>query len=383
MKNRKRKQRRQPKGEMPKDIEFEYGEHMLQQLRMQLLSLPQDKQADRARAPIMAQMAQVYWRIGKTDEAINIWQQNLKIAEEIKDDMLWSLSVMGLSAIYSQEGNDEEAIKYSQMALSKDPNNPDAMMSLGSACYNSGKSDEALMWWLRVIEHKPNEFFAYECVAGYYIDKHDYDTAQTYFDQVIKRNPDSLTVYGSLGNMYLTQGRYKEALVQFKEAVRLQPRAHIPYNNVGNCYLRMGNHEKARLHYEKSIRLNADEALWPNIGMGLLYRSLPNGKGLAKSAAFFQKAIEIYHSGKAKIHSTTMGHRSRYAMALTGLGDDKAAVAWQEILDDPKSHIDFDYALVADCVESIKVIADCDDPPPNVGTILAMLEQERQNRLGN
>ncbi|MEM7531600.1 MAG: tetratricopeptide repeat protein [Chloroflexota bacterium] len=347
---------------------------------MQLLSLPQDKGLERKRVQIMVNMAQVYWRIGQGEAAVDVWQQVMRMAEAMRDDELWVVSAVGLCAINIQIAKPEEALKYSKMAYYKAPDNPDTMQSLGDAYYKLGNEEEAMKWWHRTLEKKPNSAFTYECMARCYAFQQDYETAERYFQKVIDIDPEDHTVYGSLGNMYLTQERYKEAIEQYKKLIRIQTGEHLPFNNLANCYMRMGNYDKARRYFEKSIKTNRNEALWPNIGLGLVYRRLPEGKGLAKSKAHFERALQIYEKGNAKFHSTMTGHESRYAMALAGLGDERAVAVWQSVLDDLKNDGVFDYPLLVDCIHSLKVLAECDDPPPNVDTILDMLEEERQNQ---
>ncbi|MEM7530711.1 MAG: tetratricopeptide repeat protein [Chloroflexota bacterium] len=379
MKSIKRKQRK-PKGNTPLNLEYEFNEHKLQQLRIQLLSLPQDKSAERQRVHILANMAQVYWRIGQGDAAIDTWKQVMHKAETMRDDYLWVISAIGLAAVHRQTAKVDEALEYSWMAYYKAPDNPETMQCLGDTHNRAGNGEEAMKWWLRTLEKNPNSIFTYECIARHYAEQWDYETAETYFQKAIDMDPDSQTVYGGLGNMYLTQGRYKEAVEQYKQLIRTQPGEHLPITNLANCYMRMGKYEKARRTFEKSVKTNRKEALWPNIGLGLLYRRLPEGKGLAKSKAYFERALQIYEKGNAKFHSTMTAHESRYALALAGLGDAQAVAAWQGILDDLKNAGVFDYPLLVDCIHSLKVLADCDEPPPNVDTILAMLEQERQNQ---
>ena len=357
----------------------EHSEHRLKQLQIQLLTLSQSKAMNRQRAQVMGQIATIYWRLHKIEASVHMWQQVLSFTEEERDDFLTLIAYMALATIYGQNGKIDEAFNYANLALEQDADFPDVVMTMGNT-YNYADNDEAAIeWWDRAVELDEEFTIAHESLGCLHAQRREYEKAHFYFDKVLVLNPESISIYLSLGNMYITQGYYKKALAEYKKAIKADPTEGLPYNNLGNCYLRMGDLDKARRSFKKGIEADPEEALWPSVGMGIVYRSLPNKKAHAKSVEFFQQGLALHKIGKARLQSGRLEFDSRRAMAWMGLGDERAISAWQKILSlsNPKL---LKYSSLLDCIYSVKFLAECKYPPPDAAEILALLEAELQRR---
>jgi|GEM_PF-3854510 len=353
--------------------DIENSDYELKQLQLRLMTLSQDKAKDSTRAGIMAQMAIIYWREYDADASLNLWKRVETICREQKEYGLLTITGIGMAGVYGQIDEVEKAFEYANLTLELEPENPDSMFAMANCYSHAGDLENARIWYHRTIEAAPDFTFGIESLADAYAHDNQYTEAQIYFDMALKISPDSSSAYLLLGNMQSAQERYDEALENFKMAVKFNGESAIPHNNLGNCHLRMGQREKAHRCFKKAIEIDDNDTLYPNVAMGVLYRSHSNPKAQEKSREFFEKALEIFKIGKCRLKAEWMVYDSRGAIILTGLGDEEALPMWRRLLAtvEPRH---MEYAVILDCVHLVGMMAQCNDPPSDAQAAYILLE---------
>ncbi len=316
--------------EKHKDMDISDG--ALQQARMKVLMLPQNAMFNRQRGRALTDLASIYWKRLEFDEAISIWKQLINMSHQENDRAALGLSYAALATTYSQKGEYLLAIENAKKALAYEPNVPTVMHMLGSAYDAAGDDDNAFLWWRRLIKQHPTFQFTYEMIGGLHFRRGEFVEAEKFLLKALELEPESDVGINELGNMYVTLGRYEEALARFRDAMRLHPDSASAYNNAGNCYMKMGRYEESRRMYLKRIEVRARDALSAHIGLGMISRLEPTPKALEASVRYFQRGLEIYKSGKARLLARIIEHEARGAIILTGLSDPSCVEVWQTLL---------------------------------------------------
>ena len=117
--------------------------------------------------------------------------------------------------------NPELALKYANLASSKDPNYGRAYYTKGFAYYNLGKHELA-------IEN---------------------------FSKAIEIDPNIAESYNSRGWVYGTLSDYVNAIKDFTKAIELDPKYKLAYNNRAMAYLEINENEKACSDFQKVCEL--------------------------------------------------------------------------------------------------------------------------------
>lgn len=344
--------------------------------------LPQSRMTDRQRKQILVELATVYWARNEYPPAFSVWQQVLKIAEEEEDLVFQGMALAAIAVCSAHGGDADAAIEYAQRALIFNPNNAEALLAMGIAYDFAGDYDNALLWLKRLTRYHPEFQQAYVFLAAIYVRLAQYDVAEDFFkkatelgDQNRRKQDwvqDDESALNGLGNMYIMQGRYEEAQKVFKTLISQYPNRPLTYNNLGNCYLHMGQIQDAKRMYEKRVRMRPDDALWTVIGLGLIYRTIPKERALARSHRYFQQAHEIYESQQARILAGRLiEHDALGAVALIGLDSADALSAWEAIVTNPDSQI-VGPGMWSEWLFSLNMLAGSQRPPTCIQAAIAL-----------
>jgi tetratricopeptide (TPR) repeat protein/HEAT repeat protein len=95
-----------------------------------------------------------------------------------------------ISEIETEAHHDQAAIKWSQMALAKSPNDPTAYLHLAERYMEMQKLDKAIGAYAKVIELDPRNWKAYFALGGLYVDTGKDEDATELYHQVLRRASD-------------------------------------------------------------------------------------------------------------------------------------------------------------------------------------------------
>jgi tetratricopeptide (TPR) repeat protein len=163
-------------------------------------------------------MANTLANAGKTDEAIEHYQQALRLKPDYAE------SYNNLGVLLARAGKIPQAIEDYQKALSLKPDYAKAHNNLGLALAAAGRSDQA-------IEH---------------------------LQQAVRLEPDYAEAHNNLGVALTQAGKTEEGIEHFRRVLRLQPESAKAHYNLGSALARLGRTDEAVQSYNRFLQLAPD-----------------------------------------------------------------------------------------------------------------------------
>ncbi len=144
-----------------------------------------------------------------------------------------------IASIYAKNNDFENAKKYIELSLGKNPENRQAK-ELKS--YISDKETEKLL---------ANAVSLYE--------NQKYDEAVNIFSKIIKENPTNATVYYYRAMAYDSLKEYQKAIVDYTSTLKYAPEMSIAYYSLGVDYDAIQNYQAAKENYKKYVQSNLED----------------------------------------------------------------------------------------------------------------------------
>jgi tetratricopeptide (TPR) repeat protein len=190
-------------------------------------------------------------------------------------------------------GNFTEAAAHYQRIVSREPDNVNACIGLGSALCILGRTDEAVKALDDCITRMPNQ-------AGLYLERGlcrqskrppDLKRAEQDYRMALAVDPGNAPAHNQLGLLYQSIGNQDAAMTEFKAAIEADPDMFAAYNNLGASLIAVGDYNGAISFIQQAIKkrpalrgLN----LYQNLGVAFLQA----GKyGRAEAAFLIEIAI--------------------------------------------------------------------------------------------
>ena len=239
--------------------------------------------------------------------------------DEILDELYYQLSL-----IYSDMGNNEQALKYVQEAMKiskvikyyyarayyyKYKKDFDNALSDYNYCIDKFPEDtfayvreaeiykamkdfeKSIALYKKVLEINDHHEFANHEIAEIYNQKGDLITALPYYTRQLEVNKTAYCLV-SRGIAYDRLMRYDEALKDYQEAMELEPENPHPYNNAGIVYMEKNDFETAIKYLKKAIENMGDEPykyFFKNIG-----RSYTKLKKYDEAIKYYDEGLKYF-----------------------------------------------------------------------------------------
>jgi tetratricopeptide (TPR) repeat protein len=187
---------------------------------------------------------------GENEEAIRFLNAAIEKDPENPDFKYY------LGTFYEDMGDFESAEKFISQAIEKEPDNPRYFFRLG-VVYDKGKKKQASMDAMRkVIELDPKHANAMNYLGYTYADLgQNLDEAERLIKEALKYKPNDGYITDSLGWVYYKKGQFDEALKYLKKAVELVPDDPIMLEHMGDAYLKLNDKPNALKFYRKSLKI--------------------------------------------------------------------------------------------------------------------------------
>ncbi len=212
-------------------------------------------------------------------------------------------------------GNEQEAIKDYDRAISLNPKYADAYNNRGKAKFEMGNKPEAIADLDRAISLNPKSAEAYFNRGNAKSDLGNQLEAIKDYDRAISLNPKSAEAYFNRGNAKSDLGNQLEAIKDYDRAIALNPKSADAYNNRGNAKYKLGNKQEAINDYDRAIALNPK------------FAGAYNNRGNAKSDLGNKpEAISDYDRAIALNPKDAIAYNNR-GNAKSDLGNKPAAIS--------------------------------------------------------
>jgi tetratricopeptide (TPR) repeat protein len=168
-------------------------------------------------------------------------------------------------------GNYQEAQKYYEKMIAKDPNDVDAMLGIARCLKNRNMHESAMEYYTEagriaaskgdieaqyevytaMIEMNPNNFTIYQNRGDLLYSSGDYSKAADDYLKVVTLDRHNLKTYYKLGNSYYKDGKYNDALDAYKDAEEMlfaDPKAQY---YLALTYYALDDHKNTEKAYKK------------------------------------------------------------------------------------------------------------------------------------
>jgi tetratricopeptide (TPR) repeat protein len=183
-------------------------------------------------------------------------------------------ALRSLGYVYDVFGRYDDALYHYQRALERDPNMPHVMNSIGRIYLIQGNADNAIKTFQRVIEVDPGNDEAYFQVGGAYQFLGEFGKARVALDKAVELNPMRLKAWTRRGEILFAQRGYFEAIDDYKQAIAIsqqlsQTLTPFDYLNLGFALQITQNCDQAIPYFNKVLELAPDDAnLQESVGVG-------------------------------------------------------------------------------------------------------------------
>jgi tetratricopeptide (TPR) repeat protein len=176
-----------------------------------------------------------------------------------KGEELSSKTLYRIGKAYYMKSDDNNALKYFDMAIEKGPVDHDMFYYKGMVLYYMDKYNESLPYFDKAIELLPNETDFYAGKGHAYYAMNNYDSAIVYFEKAYKFPKCKSRVFQSMGIIYQQQNRINEALEAFNSAISLLSQNDEDYRicsyNVGLMQQLLGLNVDSKETFEKHLSI--------------------------------------------------------------------------------------------------------------------------------
>jgi adenylate cyclase len=221
-----------------------------------------------------------YRKQGKNLDALENYNQSLKIFEQVKDNIGIANLYSNIGVVYYSQGDDAKALenylqslKFSELAGDKFRIFI-ALNNIGGIYFDKKATyDKALQYYLRALplceELGKKEELGAICknIGSIYFKMNDDKKALVYFDESLKaygKSEGSLNVYNALGKLYRKETKYDLALKNHNQALDIAKNANDKtaitqsLMGLGNVYNDKSDYHSAITYFKKAETLGID-----------------------------------------------------------------------------------------------------------------------------
>jgi len=221
-----------------------------------------------------------------------------------------------LGIIAHQSGRLEEAIEHLHRAVALAPTVSLYHVNLGEMCRLAGRTEEAIALGRRALELDPENACALNNLGIAFFDQGDFAEAIACYERAISLRPDFAQAHSNRGNALQRLRRFADAEQAYRRALALQPEFADGWNNLGTCLRELGEVDEAERAYRVALERQPNNA-----------DTLDNLALTLKDLERFEDAAELMRQALA-IDPARDAFYTHYAATLVDCGKlDEAAKA--------------------------------------------------------
>ncbi len=196
-----------------------------------------------------------------------------------------------ISAAFHHHSKGElvEADKYYQLFFKRGFTDPKVFSNYGIFKKNQGNLNDAEKWTRNAIKLQPNFGEAHANLGSILKAQGKLNEAEKYLSEIIKLYPSLVVAHINLSSILKDLGRLKEAEISINRAIELKPNSSVAHSSLGIILREQGRLIEAEKSLRKSIHIQPDLAD-AYVNLGLILKDL--GK-VSEARSLWIKAIEI------------------------------------------------------------------------------------------
>ncbi|WP_290960657.1 tetratricopeptide repeat protein [Gracilimonas sp.] len=246
------------------DTQLRVGDayYALGQYRQAIASYNQAIGAEPGGDYAMFQIANSYYRAGRTFEAVSNFRKMLRIYPFSR---LREQAQYNVAYIYLNTNNYSQAVEEFQTVINKYPGTDWAARSqynIGDAYYNAGEYERAIAAYQKVLDDYPRSSYIIEAINGIQyaqLSAGRSDSSSVILEEFLSDNPTSSTAdqlrYRQALNVFQS-GDYENAIKEFRQYLRVTNSERLmseAYSNLGEAYRQLGQIDNAINAYQTIV----------------------------------------------------------------------------------------------------------------------------------
>lgn len=193
-------------------------------------------------------------------------------------------------------GQTEDALRYLELALRKNPGLREAERELAFGYIDAGMGSKAEEILNSLLERDPNDYEALNALAFQRQQDGQYDRALELLDKMVKLDPSRAGAYQGLGYIALKRGDFPEAAEYLRQAFERDPRNAFVCEELGQTLSRLGDPDGAISYFRRSIEINPFRAE-PHYMLGQLLRRIGRSDEAMEALAKAQQLSQRLRGG--------------------------------------------------------------------------------------
>ncbi len=198
-----------------------------------------------------------FLNVAQLDEAKIEFEAALKLDPLNSETQLGLFKSDTFKSIEQRDFDPEIMEKKLKMILQENPEDPHVFYFLGEI-YRSIDSEQALKYYQTAIDKDPSIAAAYFGIGVIYDEQNKSDDALKMYEKAVNLSRWNQVFLDNLGDQYYQRKEYQKAIEQYELLLRLEGRFLVAYYTLSNAYRLTGNLEQARLDQERLIKLLGD-----------------------------------------------------------------------------------------------------------------------------
>jgi len=258
----------------------------------------------------------------KYDEAITALQSAYSAAPSAQ-------AMDALVGAFFKANKKDQAIAFLKAVLTKNPDNANAIVLMGSVKLSNGATDEARKSYLSAIKAQPKDIIGYRALADLYVSQKQYDEAIEVVRSGIEQRPDATSFHMILANTLERKADYESAISEYQSLLDGEPGNLVAANNLASLLLDHRT-DSASLKKAQSLAVSLRKSEIPQFKDTLAWASYQQGDyrtavSLSEeaSAALPDQAAVRYHLGMGYIASGQLSRASEQLKKALGLAPEE------------------------------------------------------------
>ncbi len=198
-----------------------------------------------------------------------------------------ALHSLGIIAL--QKGNHDDAVELISKAIANNPQIPQYYHTLGLVFEILGKYKEAVAAYQKAVSIKPDYTEAYHNMAIALQSQHQYAAAVEKCKQAVSIKPDYAEAYNTMGFSLEKQQQFTEAITNYKKAIQFKADFAEAYNHLGVVLNTQERTSEAIEYYKQALHLDPNYAeVYNNMGIALKAK-----EQFTEAILCFEEAIKL------------------------------------------------------------------------------------------
>ncbi len=299
---------------------------------------------------LRVQLAELYWRVSRIQDAISEAQSVLKVNPNDVDayrllahiylstlggsnsgapsrDMLQKTitefeavyrldpsdveSALMLGRLYRANNEPQKAEAVFEKVLSENPDSRQVLVNLTQLYFDQGEYAKIISLLENVPQGKMDPALLY-LLGSAYAQKRNYSKAEDSFNQALAREPDSEDIRRAYAETLMAQGKMQAARAQLQEIVKSDPQSAMSYVRLAQLDREMGNFAEAQKELEEARGLAPDNLEIP-YQEAILEHTLGNEQ---KAISLLEEVLKKTEKSDGKYNPAEANNRAVYLQRL-------------------------------------------------------------------